>query len=36
MGEPGQAVKDLRTSNAARRDFLEMLIISLLSSLCGG
>ena len=36
MVEPGQVVKDPLASNAARRDFLEMLMISLISSLCGG
>ena len=36
MVEPGQAVKYPRTSNAARRDLLEMPMISLLSSRSGG
>ena len=31
-----KGVKDPRTSNATRHDFLEMLMIALLSSLCGG
>ena len=31
-----KGVKDPRTSNATRHDFNEMLMIALLSSLCGG
>ena len=31
-----KGVKDPRTSNATRHDFLEMLTVALLSSLCGG
>ena len=31
-----KGVEDPRRSNATRDDFLEMLMISLLSSLCGG
>ena len=29
-------VEDPRTSNATRQDFYEMLMIAVLSSLCGG
>ena len=31
-----KGVKDPRTSNATRHDFLEMPAVALLSSLCGG
>ena len=31
-----KGVEDPRTSNATRHDLLEMLMIALLSSLCGG